>query len=120
MSDKNYVGMFNCPLCNEPIGLILNKRLSKTLPRNCIIGPELCDNCKKNLTEKGTIILYEAEQTGNKKEPYKLLGRFVEVNIDPFLDGNNDEFLQKERIAFCDSEMINHIISLRDKKNEQN
>ena len=47
--DKDFVGMFCCPLCNEPIGLLMDKRLKKSLPKYQTIGPELCDKCKEKL-----------------------------------------------------------------------
>ena len=53
--NKSYVGMLNCPWCGEGTGVLLDRRLRNTLPRNNQdIKP--CDKCMP-----GAIILYDKD-----------------------------------------------------------
>lgn len=108
MNDKSHVGMFCCPLCKEPMGVLLNKYLRNTLDQYNIIGPELCDKCKQRLKDEDHIILYEAEKT--PKGP-RLLGKWIEVDLKPFLNDNEKEnnFLKENRFGFCEEGFIDHI-----------
>lgn len=93
MEDKDFVGMFCCPICKEPMGILMDRRLKKTLPRHQAIGPELCDKCKQKFTEENKVVIYEADTSA------KLLGRFAVANMDGFtnLPEKTKEFMEKNR-----------------------
>ena len=93
MEDKDFVGMFCCPICKEPMGLLLHKRLRKTLPKQQTIGPELCDKCKQKFTEENKVVIYEANTSA------KLLGRYAVANMDGFINlpEKTKEFIEKNR-----------------------
>ena len=105
--DKDFVGMLCCPLCNEPIGLLLDRRLKKSLPKYQTIGPELCDKCKEKLKNEGNVVLYEAEITD--KGP-KMNGRYIIINENGLtIQENYQKHIQKERFAFCEIGFIDKI-----------
>lgn len=108
MNDKSHVGMFCCPLCKEPMGVLLDRQLKNSLKQYNIIGPELCDKCKQRLKDEDHIILYEAEKT--PKGP-RLLGKWIEVDLKPFLNDNEKEnnFLKENRFGFCEEGFIDCI-----------
>lgn len=118
MNDKNYVGMFNCPKCGEPIGILLDKKLKNTLEKNNVIGPELCDKCIKELQYNNQILLYEADP--NEKGLPEMTGRYVIIN-DDIINKEEDEhkkkFMQDKRFAFCDHEIYN-LITKKGKEND--
>lgn len=111
MNDKSHVGMFNCPKCGEPIGILLDKHLRNSLERNNIIGPELCEKCVKELQEKNQLLMYEAEP--NEKGMPNLTGRYVIINdaiIENEKNENKKKFMQEKRFAFCDHEVYELIV----------
>ena len=108
MNDKSHVGMFCCPLCKEPMGVLLDRRLKNSLEQFNIIGPELCDKCKQRLKDEDHIILYEAEKT---PKGMRLIGKWIEVDLKPFLNDNEKEnnFLKENRFGFCEEGFIDYI-----------
>lgn len=108
MNDKSHVGMFCCPLCKEPMGVLLDRQLKNSLDKFNIIGPGLCDKCKQRLKDEDHIILYEAEKT---PKGMRLIGKWIEVDLKPFLNDNEKEnnFLKENRFGFCEEGFINHI-----------
>ena len=93
MENKDFVGMFCCPVCKEPMDVLLHKKLRKTLPQQQVIGPELCDKCKQKFTEENKVVIYEADTSA------KLLGRFAVANMDSLvnLPEKTKEFIEKNR-----------------------
>lgn len=91
--DKSYVGMYCCPLCGEAIGLILNSKLENNVPQKSVIGPELCEKCKKKLIDENSVVIYEADEKQN------ISGRYIIVKMDNFknLRENVKEFVEKNR-----------------------
>lgn len=105
MEDKDFVGMFCCPICKEPMGILMDKRLKKTLPKQQAIGPELCDKCKQKFTEENKVVIYEADEKC-------LLGRYAVVNRDGFcnLDEKTAEFIDKNRFILMTSEDFSNLM----------
>lgn len=93
MEDKDFVGMFCCPICKEPMGILMDRRIKKTLPKYQTIGPELCDKCKQKFTEEDKVVIYEADTSAN------LLGRYAVANMDGFINlpEKTKEFIKKNR-----------------------
>lgn len=91
--DKSYVGMYCCPLCGEAIGLLFNTKLEKNLPQKQVIGPELCEKCKKKLIDENSAVIYEADEKTN------ISGRYITVKMDNFKNLREDvkEFIEKNR-----------------------
>lgn len=44
-TDKDYVGMSLCFFCGKATGVVLDKRLRKTLPKLAVYDYEPCDEC---------------------------------------------------------------------------
>lgn len=108
----DYVGMTNCFYCNEPFGVVLDRRLRKTLPRE--IGPidmEPCPKCKDWMS-KGIILISikddttEDEMKGPLPNPYRTGGWAVikKKALEKVIAGEMLEFALKYRFLFiCDS-----------------
>lgn len=119
MNEKSYVGMYNCPKCGEPIGLLLHKRLKNTLKKNNCIDPELCEKCVKELQDNNQLLMYEAYP--NDKGMPEMTGRYVVINdfiIEKEKDENKKEFMKKNRFAFCDHKVFKLIIN-KGKENDK-
>lgn len=93
MENKGFVGMYCCPLCGEAIGLIFNKKLENNVPQKSVIGPELCEKCKKKLIDENSVVIYEADDKTN------ISGRYITVKMDTFknLREGVKEFIEKNR-----------------------
>lgn len=93
MENKNFVGMFCCPICKEPMGILMDRRLKKTLPEYQTIGPELCDKCKQKFIDEDKAVIYEADDKGN------LLGRYAVAKMEGFINLPEKiiEFIKKNR-----------------------
>lgn len=91
--DKSYVGMYCCPLCGETIGLLLNKKLENNVPKKSVIGPELCEKCKKKFIDENSVVVYEVDEKQN------ISGRYFTVKMDNFnnLRKETKEFIEKNR-----------------------
>ena len=91
--DKSYVGMYCCPLCGEAMGLLFNTKLEKNLPQKQVIGPELCEKCKKKLIDEDSIVVYEADSKQN------ISGRYIITKMNNFtnLRKETKEFIEKNR-----------------------
>ena len=105
MNDKDFVGMFCCPVCKEPMGLLMDKQLKKTINRTQVIGPELCENCKKKFTEENQVVVYEADDKSN------LIGRYLIVNFDAFknINENTLKFIKEHRFILMLEHDFNNV-----------
>ena len=95
MENKSFVGMYCCPLCGETIGLILNTKLEKNIPQKSVIGPELCEKCKKKLIDENSFVIYEADEKTN------ISGRYITVKMDSLKNLSKEikEFIEKNRFV---------------------
>ena len=54
---KSYVGMMLCPLCEEPVGVALDRSLEETLPEKFVDPTAVCDTCREKYLDTGTMIV---------------------------------------------------------------
>ena len=73
--DKSHVGMMNCFLCNEPKGLLLDRRLKDSLPHSAVYDKEPCDKCKEHM--KQGIIIISTRDGESGENPYRTGGWWV-------------------------------------------
>ena len=60
---KSHVGMLNCFYCNEPMGVLFDRRLRNKLPMNCgIMDMEPCHKCKEFM-KRGIILISIKDST---------------------------------------------------------
>lgn len=115
--DKSYVGMYCCPLCGEAIGLLLNKTLKNNVPKKSVIGPELCEKCKKKLIDENSVVIYEADEKQN------ISGRYITVKMDNLknLRKETKEFIEKNRFILMLEEEFDPLWNelKQEKKKEQ-
>lgn len=70
--ELSHVGMFNCFLCGEPAGVVLDRRLQKTLPRNVgCIDRKPCNKCKEFMKQGIILISVDEIKTHDKTQPYR-------------------------------------------------
>lgn len=77
MNDKSHVTLLQrfCLNCGEnyetgELGLstrVINGELEKKFDRYTVVGPGLCPDCTKELTEKGAIQVFAAKKVGKDK-----------------------------------------------------
>lgn len=72
--EKSHVGMARCFFCGEHDKILVDRRLKKSLPRDCgVIDMEPCDKCGK-LMEQGIMLIIvadgEVEQVNKEKQEY--------------------------------------------------
>ncbi len=108
--DKSHVGMENCFFCGKEKGIMLDKRLQNTLPRNAVYNKEPCDTCK-NVMELG--VLFIAVRDGESGDnPYRT-GQIVGVKEEAVSGFINDKKLLadilKKRICFVEETVLKHI-----------
>ncbi len=115
IGEKSHVGMLICFICGGDVGILLDRRLQKSLPRKTV-GSEACDECKEKAKEYLTFV----EATGSPKpgEPTQLTGRVARVRRSTelardLLAGMHDskEFEEKG-ICFCDKGLIELLSSI--------
>lgn len=82
MSDKSYVGMMLCFYCQEPMGLVLDRKLRDIIPEKGTYNTEPCDQCKSWM-EQG-VILISVKDGEDGPNPYRTGGWCVvgEVAFD--------------------------------------
>lgn len=112
--DKSYVGMYCCPLCGEAIGLLLNTKLEHNVPQKSIIGPELCEKCKKKLIDENSVVVYEADKKQN------ISGRYFTVKMNNFnnLRKETKEFIEKNRFILMLEEEFNPLWNKIEQENK--
>ena len=70
--ELSHVGMFNCFLCGEPAGVVLDRRLKKTLPRNVGCSDrEPCSKCKEFMKQGIILISVDESKTDDRTNPYR-------------------------------------------------
>jgi len=102
MEEKSYVGMYQCFLCGEDIGVVLDERLRNSFPRRVgAIDMEPCDKCKKYM-EDG--IIFISVRDGERGEnPYRT-GGWVVVKEEVI-----PEHMRKQRVYFIEDAVWNKL-----------
>ena len=58
MTDKSYVTLALCPICQKESGeLLLDKRLKPTFEMHTIVPTSVCDECKEAYLKKGVMLI---------------------------------------------------------------
>jgi len=103
--EKSHVGMELCYFCQEAKGVILHKRLAKTVPHEGIYNSVPCDECAEHMKQGIILISIENGQTqppaGELPNPYRS-GDWVVINEDGFTKAFGDHPALKSRMAFVD------------------
>ena len=102
--DKSYVGMFNCFICNEPTGILLDRRLKPTLEHNVgCINQEPCPKCKDFMKQGVILISVDASKSDDRRNPYRTGGWVVVKDefIERFIRNQGlKESILRRRAAF--------------------
>lgn len=109
--EKDLIGMDCCPVCGEPRGIIMDKRMKKSLNKFMTTSLDLCDKCLKDAKENGWFIMYETtnEFIGGKLH-YKPTGRFMKLNFDALsTETPGYEQINKIRVCLTSEEYFNNI-----------
>lgn len=111
--EKSHVGMYQCYFCMEDIGILLDRRLRKTLPRQAgVIDMNPCDKCKGYM-EQGVIFMSildsttDEEMKGTMPNPHRTGGWCVisEDGVKRLLNGNK---------AMLDFALVNRFMFITD------
>lgn len=71
-TEKSYVGMYNCFYCNEPAGVVLDRRLQDTLPKNIgVINHEPCSKCAALMKQGVLLISVDESKIDDPKNPWR-------------------------------------------------
>lgn len=112
-----WVALDCCPICKKERGIVIDQTMrGRFKDKQVITSFYLCDDCIKRLTELDRIILYEATEIDPKKGP-QITDRYLEVNAKPFRHNMTEDqlnFLNKNRIGFCDEEFFNKLTEVID------
>jgi hypothetical protein len=99
MSEKSYVSVQICSICEEAIGVLLDRRLEKSLNPQTVFPTQICDKCKEKYLSKGVLLLAREEREGKftgqlaviKDEAYKRMfnipipaGKIVFIDVPAF------------------------------------
>lgn len=111
MEEKDWIGMDCCPVCGEPRGIIMNRRMSKTLNKYMTTSLDLCNKCLKDAKENGWFIMYETiEEFVKGKLCHKPTGRFMKLNFDSLsTETPGYEQIEKIRVCLTSEEDFNNI-----------
>ena len=108
MPEKSYVGLELCFFCQEACGVVLDRRLRDTLPRQATYNHEPCAQCVKWMAEGVIFISVDDQRSTDKKNPYRTGGWAVikeeavrRIGIQPpeLLDS-----ILKQRVCFVTDE----------------
>ena len=55
--ERSYVGMLLCPICEEPLGIVLDGNLEKSLCKKNINPTQVCDDCREQYLTGGVMLI---------------------------------------------------------------
>ncbi len=111
MSELSHVGMTTCFYCGEASEILLNTRLSKTLPRNVgVISMRPCNKCEGYMRQGVILIGYDEGKTdfnkierdrANWKDAHDSVRRMAAPGTDSYVrrmkaDGYEPEFIPRD------------------------
>lgn len=79
----SHVGMYNCLICNKPIGILLDKRLKNSLPKEQRTL-EVCDKCMAKYLKEGVCMIEAEPIKENGKEGFETNGSFAVIKDNAF------------------------------------
>lgn len=122
-NNGEWIALDICPICKKERGIAIDQTMKgKFKDKQVITSFYLCDDCIKRLTELDAIILYEATGIDPKKGP-QITGRYLEVKAEPFRHGMTEQqlnFLNKNRIGFCDEKFFDKLLTVRNDHDTEN
>ena len=73
MSEElSHVGMFNCFVCGDPAGVVLDRRLRQVLPRNVgCLDKVPCPKCQAFMKQGIILLSVGPDKTDDKSNPYR-------------------------------------------------
>lgn len=102
--DKSYVGMDLCFYCQEPKGVVLNRRLANTLPRAAVYDRTPCDKCKEWMSQGIILISFSEKLTTDLQNPYRTGGWAVVTEDAAKKMFTSHENIMRMRFAFVTNE----------------
>lgn len=102
MSDKSYVTMQICPICqdtDDPMGILMDRRIKDTFENKYTCIPtQVCDKCKETYLKKGVMLINpdSGKLAVIKDAAYKKLF---------------NKSIPKHRIAFADDELVLQLVN---------
>ena len=88
---KSHVGIELCWYCGKDKGIILDRRMRKSLPMQAVYNHEPCPECAENMQQGIMIIeVRDGEKEKNPDDAYRT-GRLFIVNEEAFLNCLNKE-----------------------------
>lgn len=107
--EKSHVGMEACFFCGQEKGVVLDRKLRKSLPRKAVYNHEPCNECAE-LMKQGIIIIEvrDGEQGGN---PYRTGKQFVlkEEAVERVFDKESAEQLLQKRCGFMEENVAKQL-----------
>lgn len=108
MEDKDWIGMTLCFVCGQESGIIMDKRMRKTLPKKSCIDKEPCNDCKKIMEKWVIFISVDPNRSDDMTNPYRTGGWVAikdeavkRIGIQP---AELEEQILKMRVTFIDDE----------------
>jgi hypothetical protein len=105
--EKSYVGMMTCFYCGEPSGILLDRRLRNTLPRQAVYDREPCDKCK-SLLSQGVMFISVRDGEPKSDNPYRT-GKLSVIRDDAVkrmpIDEELKKLILKSRVCFIPDEV---------------
>lgn len=80
MQNRDYVGMNRCFYCGEAKGIVVDRRLRKTLPSSAVYDFEPCRQCAEFMRQ-GVIFISVRDGETDSRDPYRT-GRFCVIRED--------------------------------------
>lgn len=105
MSDRSHVTLAVCPICHEDTGAILLDRKMRDVFERRTITPSPCEACKEKYLSVGVLLF--APDTGS-----------VAVIKDEAFTRIFNRELPKDKIAFCDHEVLERLITCSQEENK--
>jgi len=103
--EKSHVGMMQCFYCGEPMGVMLDRHLHNTLPREAVYNYEPCDACKA-LMRQG-VMLIEVRNGESGDNPHRTGRQWVirdEAVKQIFQPPKQVADILRSRVAFIDQQ----------------
>ena len=105
--ELSHVGMNTCYFCNEPSGVLLDRRLRNTLPRNVgVMNMRPCTKCEDLMNILLISIKNDTQMQGSIPNPYRTGGWVIikQEAIERMLDGDFLKFALEHRFMFINDE----------------
>ncbi len=105
MPEKSYVTIQKCPICQEDMGILMDRRIKDTFEsKYTCIPTQVCDDCKKKYLKDGTMLINPDN------------GKLVVLADGAFKKMFNKEKTPPHKIAFTDDELLEKIRKITGQK----